>query len=160
MALFTAVQQLCTFSIVAPLFITFFQLFWRACAPSARSFLRLERFVTMVFDLWHKFVGGIKCLKCEKHFWQWILSNKFMLQTFIFVDVPYWPPYSTDKFISCVVLDSSQWLFHFGEEVVIARTQRKRRHLVVQNLIILHDNARSHTAPVTDVMCGWEWDIL
>ena len=38
----------------------------------------------------------------------------------IFVDVPYWPPFSTDKFISCVVSGPSQWFFHFGEEIVIA----------------------------------------
>ena len=40
----------------------------------------------------------------------------------IFVDVPYWPPYSTDKFISCVVTVPSQWFFHFGEEITIAWT--------------------------------------
>ena len=40
----------------------------------------------------------------------------------IFVDVPYWPPYSTDKFISCVVPVPSQRFFHFGEEIVFAWT--------------------------------------
>ena len=39
----------------------------------------------------------------------------------IFVDVPYWPLYSWDKFISCVVPGPSQWFFLFGEEIVIAR---------------------------------------
>ena len=30
----------------------------------------------------------------------------------------------------------------------------------VQNPIILHDNARSHTAAVTDLLRSWQWDIL
>ena len=46
-------------------------------------------------------------------------------QATLFVDVPYSPPYSTDKFISCVVPGPSQWFFHFGKEIVIAWTQGK-----------------------------------
>ena len=42
----------------------------------------------------------------------------------IFVHVPYWPPYNTDKFISCVVPGPSQWFFHFGEDTVISWTHR------------------------------------
>ncbi|KAJ4442473.1 hypothetical protein ANN_04059 [Periplaneta americana] len=39
--------------------------------------------------------------------------------------------------------------------------RRKRRHLVVQNPIILHDNARSHTAAaVKDLLHRWLWEIL
>ena len=39
--------------------------------------------------------------------------------------------------------------------------RRKRRHLVVQNPIILHDNSRSHTAAaVTDLLRRWQWEIL
>ncbi|KAJ4426542.1 hypothetical protein ANN_27356 [Periplaneta americana] len=39
--------------------------------------------------------------------------------------------------------------------------RRKRRHLVVRNPIILHDNARSHTAAaVKDLLCHWQWEIL
>ncbi|KAJ4436308.1 hypothetical protein ANN_18939 [Periplaneta americana] len=39
--------------------------------------------------------------------------------------------------------------------------RRKRRHLVVQNPIILHDNARSHTtAAVKDFLHRWQWEIL
>ncbi|KAJ4449206.1 hypothetical protein ANN_00603 [Periplaneta americana] len=38
---------------------------------------------------------------------------------------------------------------------------RKRRHSVVQNPIILHDNARSHTAAaVKDLLRCWQWEIL
>ena len=33
--------------------------------------------------------------------------------------------YSMDKFLSCVVPGPSQWLFHFGKEIVIAWTQGK-----------------------------------
>ncbi|KAJ4445749.1 hypothetical protein ANN_12434 [Periplaneta americana] len=37
----------------------------------------------------------------------------------------------------------------------------KRRHLGVQNPIILHDNARSHTAAaVKDLLRRWQWEIL
>ena len=33
--------------------------------------------------------------------------------------------------------------------------------MVVQNHIIFHDNARSHTtAAVTDLLCRWQWEIL
>ena len=43
----------------------------------------------------------------------------------------------------------------------LSSTRRKRRHLVVQNPIILHDNARSHTAAaVTDLLRRWQWEIL
>ena len=38
----------------------------------------------------------------------------------ISLDVPYWPHYSMDKFISCVVTVPSQWFFHFGGEIVIS----------------------------------------
>ena len=38
---------------------------------------------------------------------------------------------------------------------------RKWRHLVVQNPVILHDNARSHTAAaVTDLLRRWQCEIL
>ena len=43
----------------------------------------------------------------------------------MFVEVPYWHPYSTDKFICCIVPGSSQWFLHFGEDIVIAWTQGK-----------------------------------
>ena len=36
----------------------------------------------------------------------------------------------------------------------------RRRHLVVQNPIILHDNARSHIAAVTDLLRRWQSKIL
>ena len=39
--------------------------------------------------------------------------------------------------------------------------RRKRRQLVVQNLVIFHDNARSHTtAAVTNLLRRWKWVIL
>ena len=45
-----------------------------------------------------------------------VWKASYTIRTFIFVDVPHWPPYSTDKLISCVVPGPSQWFFHFGEE--------------------------------------------
>ncbi|KAJ4432029.1 hypothetical protein ANN_20643 [Periplaneta americana] len=39
--------------------------------------------------------------------------------------------------------------------------RRKRRHLGVQNPIILHDNAKTHTAAVVkDFLRRWQWEIL
>ena len=68
MALFTEVQHLCTFSIIAPLFITFYQVFGRRRIPSARpswlmfnidrsiarisSYLVLYRVLAVVLFLW------------------------------------------------------------------------------------------------------------
>ena len=39
--------------------------------------------------------------------------------------------------------------------------RRNRRHYVVVNHIILHDNASNHTAAaVTDLLCQWQWEAL
>ena len=39
--------------------------------------------------------------------------------------------------------------------------RRKRQHLLATNLIILHDNARAHTANVvTELLRRWRWEIL
>ena len=46
----------------------------------------------------------------------------FQVISSIFVDVQYWSPYSTDKFISCVLSGSSQWFFHICKEIVIECT--------------------------------------
>ena len=59
----------------------------------------------------------------------WKASYRPTINKSIFVDVPYWPLYSTDEFISCVVLGPSQWFFHFDGEIVIARTQEKTTRL-------------------------------
>ena len=75
MALFTGVQHLCTFSIVASFICHLFPNVWKALYTISAS---------------------------------------------IFNDATYWPPYSTDKFISCVVPGPSKWFFHFGEAIVIA----------------------------------------
>ena len=65
------------------------------------------------------------CHPCISHFAN-IWKMLYTISTSIFVDVPYWlPPYSTDKFISCVVPGPLQWFFHFGKEIVIAWTQEK-----------------------------------
>ena len=43
----------------------------------------------------------------------------------------------------------------------LSRVQEKTSHLVVQNTIILHDCARSHTAAaVTVLLRRWKWEIL
>ena len=53
-----------------------------------------------------------------------VWKASYTISASIFVDVPYWPPYSTDKFISCILPDPSQWFFHFGKDIVIAWTHR------------------------------------
>ena len=59
------------------------------------------------------------------HFLPNVWKTSFTISMSIFVDVPYWPHYSMDKFISCVVPGPTQWFFHFDEEIVIAYTQEK-----------------------------------
>ena len=63
MAIFTAVQLLCTFNIVALL-------------------------------IYHLLPN--------------VLKASYNISTSIFVDVPYWQPYSTETFISCIVPGISQ----------------------------------------------------
>ena len=41
-----------------------------------------------------------------------VWKASYTISASIFVDVPYWPPYSTDKSISCVVQAPLQWFFH------------------------------------------------
>ena len=73
-----------------------------------------------------------------------VWKASYTISPSIFVDVPYWPPYSTDKFISCVVPGPSQWVFYFGEEIVIAWTHEKTTTL--GGTEPHHGNAGSHTA--------------
>ena len=58
----------------------------------------------------------------------------YTIRISIFVDVLYWQPYSTDKFISCVVTGPSQWFFHFGEEIIIAWIHIGWERWMFQNL--------------------------
>ena len=87
--LFTGVQHLCTFNIVASL-------------------------------IYHRLLN--------------VWTVLYTISTSIFVDVPYWPSYSTDKFISCVVQGPSQWFFHFGKEIIIAWTHIGWVQWMFQNL--------------------------
>ena len=51
-----------------------------------------------------------------------ICKASYTIGASIFVYVPYWLPYSSDKFFSCIVPHLSQWFLHFGEEIIIAWT--------------------------------------
>ena len=53
------------------------------------------------------------------HFFLNVWKASYTISASIIVDVPYQPPYSTDKFISCVLPGPSKWFFHFGEEILI-----------------------------------------
>ena len=77
MALFSGVQHLCTFNIVAPIIYHLLPNVWKASYNMSAS---------------------------------------------IFVDVPYGPLSSMDKFTSCVAPGPSQWFCSFGKEVIIAWT--------------------------------------
>ena len=89
MALFTGVQHLCTFKMVASLIYHLLPILWKA---------------------------------------------SYTFSTAIFVTVPYWLPYNTDKFIFCVVPGPSQWFFYFGEEIVIVWAHIGRVRWMFQNL--------------------------
>ena len=82
---------------------------------------------------WHDFIHSCvpsNTLSILPNVWK----ASYNISATISVDVSYWPPYITDKFISCVVLDSSQWFFHFEEEIVIARTHMGWVRWMFQNL--------------------------
>ena len=63
-----------------------------------------------------------------------VWKESYTISPSIFVDVPYWPHYGTDKFISCIVPCLSQWFFHFGEEIIIAWTHIGGIRWMFQNL--------------------------
>ena len=63
-----------------------------------------------------------------------VWNTSYTISASIFVDVPCWPSYSTDKLISCIVPGSSQWFFHFAEELVISWTHIGWVLWIFQNL--------------------------
>ena len=80
-----------------------------------------------------------------------VWKASYTISASIFVDVPYWPPYSRDKVISCVVPGPSQWLFLFGKEIVIAWTNMGWVRWMFQNLPLpatqgVHDSSISVTS--------------
>ena len=65
-----------------------------------------------------------------------VWKESYTISTLIFVGVPYWPPYSTDMFISSVVPGPSQRFFHFDEEMIIAWTHIRWVRWMFQNLAL------------------------
>ena len=63
-----------------------------------------------------------------------VWKASYTISISIFVDVPYWLLYSTNKFISCVVPGPSQWFFHFGKEIIIAWAHIRWVRWMFQNL--------------------------
>ena len=61
-----------------------------------------------------------------------VWKTSYTISAFIFVDVPYWPPYNADKFISCATPCPSHWFFYFRREIVI---QQGNKEL---NCVVLH----------------------
>ena len=87
----------------------------------------------------------------------WMAS--YTVSASIFVEEPHWPNYSTDKSISSVVPGPSHFVLSLWRRHR-NRMDSEQRPLVVQNPIILRDNARSHTAAITDLLRCWQWEIL
>jgi transposase len=79
------------------------------------------------------------------------------------VHIQQWPPYSINYLLCYDLMCSSQWLFHFwwrDHNHHRPAPRRKRRHLLATT-IILHGNARAHTAnAVKDRLHRWRWEIL
>ena len=63
-----------------------------------------------------------------------VWKTSYSIRASILVHVLYWPSYSKDKFISCVVPRPSQWFFHFGKEIVIPWANIWRLRWMFQNL--------------------------
>ena len=63
-----------------------------------------------------------------------VWKASYIISASTIVNVPYWLPYSTDKFISCVVLGPSQRFFHFGEGIVISWCHIGRSRWMFKNL--------------------------
>ena len=82
------------------------------------------------------------------------------LMASIFVDVLYWPFYSTDKFLSCVVLSPSQWFFHFGEEIVIAWTHIAGEYGACSRISHCQQHKRSMTAAVWLLALSWRMMVF
>ena len=85
--------------------------------------------MAIVRYFWHGFIHrGTKFIYLQHslHVFITFLTTgwkaSYTISASIFVDVLYWQPYCIDNFISCVVLGSSQWFFHFGEGILIAWT--------------------------------------
>ena len=65
-----------------------------------------------------------------------VWKASYTISASIFDDDPHWPPYSTDKFISCFVPVPSQRFFHYGEEIVITWSRIRWVRWMFQNLTL------------------------
>ena len=92
---------------------------------------------------WHSFIHSLQYLwrlpsikspSLMYHLHPNVWKATYTISASILVAVPYWPPYSTDKFISCVVPGLSKWLFLFGEETVITWTHIGWVRRMLQNV--------------------------
>ena len=86
--------------------------------------------MAIVRYLWHGFIHRVQhlCtfnivpLPLISHLLPNVWKASYTISTSIFVDVLYWLPYCTDKFISSVVPGSSKLFFLNGKEIIIAWT--------------------------------------
>ena len=80
--------------------------FWHGCIHSGITVMYLQYSRPLIYHLLPN-----------------VWKTSYTISASNFVDVPYWPPYRTDKFFSCIIPGHLQWFFPFGEEIVIAWTQ-------------------------------------
>ena len=76
-----------------------------------------------------------------------VWKASYTVRASIFVDVPYWLPYSMDNFIPCVVPCPSQWFYHLGEDIVIARTHIEWVRCMFKNLPLPAAHDKSAVIP-------------
>ena len=146
MVLFTGVQHLCTFNIyhLLPMFG------WRHTLSASifvdvsyRLHYSMDKFIScvvLVLPFWWR---DYNCMDLGQNNAWWHRTTSFFMTMQGVTSLLSWT--------SCAAGNGRFWNIHI---------RRKLRHLVVQNHIILHDNARSHTTVFTDHLHRWKWEIL
>ena len=88
--------------------------------------------MTIIRYFWHDFIhrGTTFTYPLIYQLLPNVWKASYTISAPIFVGVPYWPSYSTDKLNSCVLPRLSQWFFHFDEGIVISWIQEKTTTLV------------------------------
>ena len=102
------------------------------------------------------------CLPCLSPFAK-CLEGVYTISASIFVDVPYRPPYSTDKFISCGVPGPSQWFFHFGTGRSCSTTFVQDKTIILDGTEPHHfsgQSKESHRCCCHGPIRHWQWEIL
>ena len=87
------------------------------------------------------------------HLFPKVWKASYTFSAFIFVQVPHWPPYSTNKFMTCVYR-----VFHFGQEIVIAWAHIGWVRWMFQNL--LSSRAKRSVTAAAAWLLALSWRIM